>query len=114
MTAIGHGSAFQSPNDMLALLQGGAGPCFWLRIGRPNEPADYRDQAAPVILERVNMPPNPDKSHHDSILHHLAELERLIEQHVAQWAAEDAIHVQQRLDRLSAMMRRIAAELRGH
>lgn len=62
----------------------------------------------------MSRPPNDDETQRDGILHHLAELERLIERRIAQWNAEDAILVQRRLDRLAAMVRRIAAELRGH
>jgi hypothetical protein len=62
----------------------------------------------------MSNPPDNDDAPRDGILHHLAELERLIEQRVTQWDAKDALLVQRRLDRLAAIVRRIAAELRGH
>ena len=62
----------------------------------------------------MSTPPDDPETPHEGILHHLAELERLIERRIVQWDAEDAILVQRRLDRLAAIVRRIAAELRGH
>ena len=62
----------------------------------------------------MSTPPDDAETPHEGILHHLAELERLIERRIVQWDAEDAILVQRRLDRLAAIVRRIAAELRGH
>ena len=62
----------------------------------------------------MSRPPDDAETPHEGILHHLAELEHLIERRIVQWDAEDAILVQRRLDRLAAIVRRIAAELRGH
>ena len=44
----------------------------------------------------------------------LAELEQAIERNTIEWDATSAISTQQRLDRLAAMMRRIAAGVRDH
>ena len=44
----------------------------------------------------------------------LAELEQAIERNTIEWDATSAISTQQRLDRLAAIMRRIAAGVRDH
>jgi hypothetical protein len=44
----------------------------------------------------------------------LTELEQAIERNTIEWDATSAISTQQRLDRLAAMMRRIAAGVRDH
>ena len=51
----------------------------------------------------MSTPPDDAETPHEGILHHLAELERLIERRIVQWDAEDAILVQRRLDRLAAI-----------
>ena len=47
-------------------------------------------------------------------LYLLAEMEAAIRRGTIQWDAESAVSAQQRLDRLSAILRRIAAEVREH
>ena len=64
-------------------------------------------------------PPLPDNNNnhptpHDQFLYLLAEMEAAIERGTIQWDAESAVSAQQRLDRLSAILRRIAAEVREH
>ena len=62
--------------------------------------------------------PQPDNNHHPTsyqlFLYLLAEMEAAIEHGTIQWDAESAVSAQQRLDRLSAILRRIAAEIREH
>jgi hypothetical protein len=50
----------------------------------------------------------------EHFLHLLGELERAVEHDVIEWNAESAIAAQRRVDRLGAMLRRIAAGLRHH
>jgi hypothetical protein len=58
---------------------------------------------------------DPDGSHRiEHFLHLLGELERTVEHDLIEWNAESAIAAQQRVDRLGAMLRRIAAGLRHH
>lgn len=50
----------------------------------------------------------------ENFLFYLTELERLVEGDVIKWDAPAALAAQHRLDRLAAVVRRIAAEIRGH
>jgi hypothetical protein len=50
----------------------------------------------------------------EHFLHLLAELERTVEHDLVEWNAESALSAQRRVDRLAAMLRRIAAGLRPH
>lgn len=54
--------------------------------------------------------PTPD----ETILYHLAEIEHAVESGAIKWDAAAALSAQRRLDRLAAMLRRIAAEARDH
>ncbi|MGA9017243.1 MAG: hypothetical protein WB509_32500, partial [Acetobacteraceae bacterium] len=77
-------------------------------------------QNAGVLAARNAMrPPLPDNNNshptpHDQFLYLLAEMEAAIERGTIRWEAESAVSAQQRLDRLSAILRRIAAEVREH
>ena len=53
-------------------------------------------------------------THYENFLYLLSELERVVETSNIEWDAESAIAAQHRLDRLAAMMRRIAAGIRKH
>lgn len=58
---------------------------------------------------------HPDGSSRiEHFLHLLGELERTVEHDLIEWNAESAIAAQRRVDRLGAMLRRIAAGLRNH
>jgi hypothetical protein len=60
--------------------------------------------------------PNDDRpiTYYERFLYLLTELEQVVEQGGIQWEAESAVVSQRRLDRLSAIIRRIAAERRSH
>jgi hypothetical protein len=62
--------------------------------------------------------PQPDNNDNptppDQFLYLLAEMEAAVERGTIQWDAESAMSAQQRLDRLNAILRRIAAEIREH
>jgi hypothetical protein len=53
-------------------------------------------------------------SHIEHFLHLLEQLERTVEHDLVEWNAESALAAQRRVDRLAAMLRRIAAGLRHH
>jgi hypothetical protein len=58
--------------------------------------------------------PGGTPTHHENFLYLLGELERVVERGVIEWNAESALAAQHRLDRLAAMVRRIAAGIRKH
>jgi hypothetical protein len=58
--------------------------------------------------------PDGTPTHHEKFLYLLHELEQVVEKRVIEWNAESALAAQHRLDRLAAMVRRIAAGIRKH
>jgi hypothetical protein len=50
----------------------------------------------------------------DDFLDLLAEIEAAVDRGAIQWDATSAVSAQERLDRLSAIMRRVASEIREH
>jgi len=50
----------------------------------------------------------------ENFLYLLSELEQAVERGTIKWDAAAALSAQQRLDRLAAILRRIAAEARDH
>ena len=70
------------------------------------------------------MPKRPNRASDRTIIRHpdglqnflylLSELEQAVERGTIKWDAAAALSAQQRLDRLAAILRRIAAEARDH
>jgi hypothetical protein len=58
--------------------------------------------------------PGGTPTHPENFLYLLGELERAVERGVIEWNAESALAAKHRLDRLAAMVRRIAAGIRKH
>ena len=64
----------------------------------------------------MNNPPAdpPRLTRQEDFLYLLSELEEVMEMGGVEWDPDSAVSAQERLDRLAAIMRRIAAELRNH
>lgn len=75
-----------------------------------------RDRAHRYIQEMDEPPDEPAgaPTPRDEFLYHLTELEKAVERSIIEWDVVAALAAQRRLDRLAAIVRRIAAEIRSH
>jgi hypothetical protein len=90
-----------------------------IQINRAIALLAYRTRVLCLRYSEEGMrPPSPDNNHHatphDLFLYLLAEMEAVMQRGTIRWDAESALSAQQRLDRVSAILRRIAAERRKH